>query len=80
MQLVRAKKRVQPLFSALDLRQFPNHHACDAFPRNGERVVAHVGAGQRRVEIGAGLQRLVQLPSGEKIPACRACEANELFL
>lgn len=77
MQLVRAKKRVQPLFSVLGLRQFPNHHACDAIPKNGERVVVQIAAegnGNRPLE------RLKQALSGKKLPACRPCGANELPL
>lgn len=39
MQLMRAKKCVQPLFGVFGAGQFPNHHACDAIPRDGERIV-----------------------------------------
>ena len=39
MKHVRAKKRVQPLFRVFGAGQFPNHHACDAIPSDGERVV-----------------------------------------
>lgn len=78
MQVVRAKKRVQPLFGVLDARQLPNHHACDAIPGDGKQVVAQVAAGQGGMEIGPLLERLKQVLPGKRIPARRPCEANEL--
>ena len=77
MQLVRAKKRVQPLFGVLDARHFPNHHPGQAIPRDGKQVVVQIAAGQRGMEIGPLLERLKQVLPGKRIPACRPCEANE---
>ncbi|GEM_PF-5875157 len=77
MELVRAKKSLQPLFGVIDARQFSNHHARDAIPGNSERVVVQVAVGQRGVEIGPLLERLKQVLPGKMIPARSPCEAHE---
>jgi len=77
MQVVRAKKRVQPLFGVLDARQLPNHHACDAIPGDGEQVIVQIAAGQRGMEIGPLLERLKQVLPGKNIPARSPGEAHE---